>query len=77
MQKYPNINHLQFQQAKDATIRADKSIQSYAASAEKKLGEIKEETGKNLTAGIDKFDKNVSKGAAESKSWLGGWFGGK
>ncbi|TID16607.1 hypothetical protein E2P81_ATG12024 [Venturia nashicola] len=66
-----------FQQAKDATTRADKSIQSYAASAEKKLEEIKEETGKNLTAGIDKFDKNVSKGAAESKSWLGSWFGGK
>ncbi|KAE9980353.1 hypothetical protein BLS_008813 [Venturia inaequalis] len=66
-----------FQQAKDATTRADKSLQSYAASAEKKLGEIKEETGKNLTAGIDKFDKNVSKGAAESKSWLGSWFGGK
>ncbi|QDS73047.1 hypothetical protein FKW77_009538 [Venturia effusa] len=66
-----------FQQAKDATTRADQSIQSYAASAEKKLGEIKVDTGKNLSASIDKFDKEVSKGAAESKSWLGSWFGGK
>jgi hypothetical protein len=67
----------QVQQAKDATNRADKSIQSYAASAEKKFDEIKTDTGKNLSAGIDKFDKNVSKGAAESKSWIGSWFGGK
>lgn len=74
---YIHSDNNQFQQAKDATARADDSIQSYAASAEKKLGEIKEETGKNLTAGIDKFDKNVSKGAAESKSWIGSWFGGK
>jgi F0F1-type ATP synthase membrane subunit b/b' len=67
----------QVQQAKDATNRADKSIQSYAASAEKKLEEIKTETGKSLSAGVDKFDKSVTKGAAESKSWIGSWFGGK
>lgn len=70
-------NNDKVQQARDATTRADKSIQSYAASAENKFDELKTETGKNLSASIDKFDKNVTKGAAESKSWIGSWFGGK
>jgi len=65
------------QQAKDATTRVDKNIQAYASDAGKKFEEIKAETGKNLNAGIDKFDKNVEKGAAQSKSWIGSWFGGK
>ena len=67
----------QVQQAKDATARADKNIQSYAASAEKKFDEVKADTGKKLNAGIDKFDQSVENGAAQSKSWIGSWFGGK
>ena len=30
-----------------------------------------------MMAGVDKFDKTVEKKAAETKGWLGGWFGGK
>jgi len=60
-----------------ALTRADKNIQAYASVAGKKFEEIEAETGKNLNAGIDKFDKNVEKGAAQSKSWIGSWFGGK
>jgi antirestriction protein ArdC len=70
-------NYHQVQHAKDATARADKNIQSSAGSAEKKFDEIRAETGKSINAGIDKFDKNVEKGAAQSKSWIGSWFGGK
>jgi len=65
------------QQAKEATAKADANVQAYAADASKKLSDLKAETGTKLNAGIDKFDKSVQKGASESKSWIGSWFGGK
>lgn len=48
-----------------------------ADKAGKKLEEARQETGVKLNQAVDTFDKKVSEGAAQSKSWIGGWFGGK
>jgi len=63
------------QQAKEATAQTDRKLESYRASAEKKLDETRKEVGKDLSTAVDKFDKSVEQGAAKSKSWLGSWFG--
>jgi hypothetical protein len=60
----------QYAQAKD---QAD----GYRAGAADKLGEIRKETGAKLSGAVDKLDKTVEEGAAKSKSWISGWFGGK
>jgi len=64
-------------QAKEQANKAEASISAYASDAQKKLGDARKEVGSNLMAGVDKFDKTVEKKAAETKGWLGGWFGGK
>ncbi|KAF2812372.1 uncharacterized protein BDZ99DRAFT_474553 [Mytilinidion resinicola] len=63
--------------AKAATNKVDAKLESYRASAEKKLDESRRETGAKLTSAVDTFDKTVEKKASETKGWLGGWFGGK
>jgi hypothetical protein len=63
--------------AKDTTHKVDAKLESYRADADKKLGEYRQKTGEQLGKAVDKFDKSVEKGAAESKSWISGWFGGK
>jgi len=67
----------QMKQAKDATHKVDAKLENYRSATEKKLDEARRETGKTLTNAIDKFDSSVEKGAAQSKSWIGSWFGGK
>lgn len=67
-------------QARDARAQADKAdakFGEYTAEARKKLDGARKETGDALTGAVDKFDKNVSEGAAKTKSTLGSWFGGK
>ena len=39
--------------------------------------EFTRETSKDFNAAVDRFDKEVTKDAAQAKSWLGSWFGGK
>ena len=76
----PSVQHtdtMQAAQAKDAYNKADSKISAYASDASKKLEETRKDVGSNLMAGVDKFDKTVEKKAAETKGWLGGWFGGK
>jgi ElaB/YqjD/DUF883 family membrane-anchored ribosome-binding protein len=71
---------LTFHQAADIkakTREADSKFQAYANDASKKFDETRKEVGTNLNAAVDKFDKTVEKKAAETKGWLGGWFGGK
>jgi hypothetical protein len=65
---------MQVAQAKDATSKIDSKLESYRASAEKKIDSTRKEVGKDLTAAVDSFDKNVEKGTAKTKSWLSGWF---
>ena len=48
-------------------------LDNFKAGTEKKF----EETGKEFNSAVNQFDKTVEKKAAESKSWLGGLFGGK
>jgi len=55
----------------------DAQAQAYAAQTEKKVQEFSRDAGKNVNQAINDFDKNVEQGAAKSKSWLGGLFGGK
>jgi hypothetical protein len=56
---------------------AKDSAEGYRAGAADKLGELRKETGQKLSGAVDKFDAEVEKGAAKSKSWISGWFGGK
>ena len=45
--------------------------------AQKKLQELKQETGREVNAAANKFDKEVTDGINKSKGWFGGFFGGK
>jgi hypothetical protein len=36
-----------------------------------------EETGKEFNAAVDKFDRDVTRKASETKGWFSGLFGGK
>ena len=47
------------------------------SDAEAKAKEYKDKTGKELNTAIDKFDKTVEEKAAQAKSGLSSWFGGK
>jgi len=62
------------QQGKETTSKIDSKLESYRASAEQKIDGARKEIGKDLTAAVDSFDKNVEKGASKSKSWISGWF---
>jgi hypothetical protein len=39
--------------------------------------EFTRETSKDFNAAVDRFDKEVTKDAAQAKGWFGSWFGGK
>lgn len=58
-----------YAQYEDAKKRAD--------GASKKLEEVRQDTGKQLSKAVDSFDKNVEKGVQESKGWISSIFGGK
>lgn len=61
--------------AKATTNKVDAKLEGYRTNAEKKLDEYRKEAGKDLTSAVDKFDKTVEQKAAQSKSWIGSWFG--
>ena len=42
-----------------------------------KAADYKNRTGKELNQVVDNFDKTVEKKAAEAKSGISSWFGGK
>jgi len=62
--------------AKAQANKADAKIQEFSSDAQKKLEQARKDTGATLNSAVDKFDKNVTEGAAKSKSWIGGMFGG-
>ncbi|ORY10812.1 hypothetical protein BCR34DRAFT_485075 [Clohesyomyces aquaticus] len=63
--------------AKDTTNKIDAKLDGYRRDAEKKIDQTRQETGKNLSNAVDKFDATVTDKAAKTQSWLGSWFGGK
>ncbi|KAF2449932.1 hypothetical protein P171DRAFT_428052 [Karstenula rhodostoma CBS 690.94] len=66
--------------ANDAKAKADKAdaeLAKYSADAKKKFEELKTETGREVNAAANKFDKEVTDGINKSKGWFGGIFGGK
>ncbi|KAF1360805.1 hypothetical protein EJ07DRAFT_113645 [Lizonia empirigonia] len=64
--------------------KAQAKYNSLSVEAKKKWDEAKargeeytRETSKDFNAAVDRFDREVTKDAAQAKSWLGSWFGGK
>ncbi|KAL0261677.1 hypothetical protein SLS55_003107 [Diplodia seriata] len=61
-------------EAKATTSKVDEKLEAYRAQADKKIGDVSAKTAKDLHSAVDKFDKTVEDKAAQSKSWLSGWF---
>ncbi|KAK7724473.1 hypothetical protein SLS57_004228 [Botryosphaeria dothidea] len=61
-------------EAKATTSKIDEKLEAYRAQADKKIGNVSSQTAKDLHSAVDKFDKTVEDKAAQSKSWLSGWF---
>lgn len=79
-----STNRLQADRAKAEAQKAEQKLDQYSVEARKKYEEAKREGEKEFNAGrkevnaaVNNFDKKVTDGAAQSKSWLGSWFGGK
>jgi F0F1-type ATP synthase membrane subunit b/b' len=73
-----------FYKAYTNSIPQSAQAKAEAAKAEAKMEQVKHEAAKKLeearregNQAVDKFDKTVTQAASDSKSWLGGWFGGK
>ncbi|KAF1812278.1 hypothetical protein P152DRAFT_458666 [Eremomyces bilateralis CBS 781.70] len=63
--------------ARDQTSKVDHKLEDYRQGAENKINTARRESETKLMGAVDKFDHKVEEGASKSKSWLGGWFGGK
>ena len=70
--------------AQEYSAEAQAKYNSLSAEAQKKWDEARargeeftRETSKDFNAAVDRFDREVTKDAAQAKSWLGSWFGGK
>lgn len=70
--------------AQEYSAEAQAKYNSLSVEAKKKWDEARvrgeeftRETSKDFNAAVNKFDKEVTKDAAQAKSWLGSWFGGK
>ena len=64
----------------DARAEADKAdakFQQYSVEAKKKFEELRQETGREVNAAANKFDKTVINETEKAKGWFSGWFGGK
>ncbi|KAF1999772.1 hypothetical protein P154DRAFT_213473 [Amniculicola lignicola CBS 123094] len=64
-------------EAKAAGRKADATFDAYHQDATKKLEEARAAAAKEVNAASDKFDQKVHEGVKETKSWFGGFFGGK
>lgn len=70
--------------AQEYSAEAQAKYNKLSVDAKKKWDEARargeeftRETSKDFNAAVDRFDKEVTKDAAQAKSWLGSWFGGK
>ncbi|KAJ4359209.1 hypothetical protein N0V95_002375 [Ascochyta clinopodiicola] len=70
--------------AQEYSAEAQAKYNKLSVEAKKKWDEAKargeeytRETSKDFNAAVDRFDREVTKDAAQAKSWLGSWFGGK
>lgn len=68
---------LQIAAAKAKTRDIDSKLEAYRADAEKNIEKYRNEAGKELHSAVDKFDKTVENAAAQTKSSVSSWFGGK
>ncbi|KAJ4993634.1 hypothetical protein SVAN01_00688 [Stagonosporopsis vannaccii] len=70
--------------AQEYSAEAQAKYNTLSVEAKKKWDEARargeeftRETSKDFNAAVDRFDKEVTKDAAQAKSWLSSWFGGK
>lgn len=70
--------------AQEYSAEAQAKYNKLSVEAKKKWDEARaqgqeftRETSKDFNAAVDRFDREVTKDAAQAKSWLGSWFGGK
>ncbi|KLJ08522.1 hypothetical protein EMPG_16065 [Blastomyces silverae] len=56
---------------------ADKKATNFAKEEAEKLDKARHNVAKDVNAKIDSFDKTVEQKAAEAKSGVSSWFGGK
>lgn len=70
--------------AQEYSAEAQAKYNALSVEAKKKWDEARargeeftRETSKDFNAAVNRFDKEVTKDAAQAKSWLGSWFGGK
>ncbi|KAJ4337973.1 hypothetical protein N0V87_004321 [Didymella glomerata] len=70
--------------AQEYSAEAQAKYNKMSVEAKKKWDEARaqgqeftRETSKDFNAAVDRFDREVTKDAAQAKSWLGSWFGGK
>ncbi|KAK4965196.1 hypothetical protein LTR66_012190 [Elasticomyces elasticus] len=64
-------------QAKETTSKVDAKLEAYRNTAEKNIDQYSKEAKKDFNQAVDKFDKTVEEKAAQAKSGLSSWFGGK
>ncbi|KAL2375200.1 hypothetical protein BDBG_02475 [Blastomyces gilchristii SLH14081] len=56
---------------------ADEKATTFAKEEAERLGKARQDVAKDVNAKIDSFDKTVEQKAAEAKSGVSSWFGGK
>lgn len=59
------------------TSKQKDQARSGLSKTEKSISDYRMEVGKEAMAKIDKFDNAVEEKAAQAKSGIAGWFGGK
>ena len=56
---------------------AGQEVEKELTLAKKKFEELRQETGREVNAAANKFDKAVIDETKKAKGWFGGWFGSK
>ncbi|KAL2381517.1 hypothetical protein RJZ90_003871 [Blastomyces dermatitidis] len=57
--------------------KQDEKATTFAKEEAERLGKARQDVAKDVNAKIDSFDKTVEQKAAEAKSGVSSWFGGK
>lgn len=69
-------NH-QVMNARAEARKFDDRVPEIARDTLNKVDEIRHDAAKKLNTSVDKLDKTIEDKAAEAKSGISGWFGGK
>jgi hypothetical protein len=67
----------QVDNARDKKRQTDKSAADYAKESVDRLDRARHDAARDVNAKIDSIDRTVEKKAADTKSGISSWFGGK